>query len=247
MTPFPLAARTATGLAAAVLCLAAVAADPPKAEQAGFVVKSAGEMRNVMQKGNLAAHIDCADLRPLKHLYALGPVEGLRGEVTVFDGTPAVTTVEGGKPAVGESWPKACFLVYAQVPRWQSTPLPAGVGSLAELEPHVLAAAKKAGLDVDKPFPFLLSGTPAGVKYHVVWKTDGLPHTKELHAKAKLAFEVAGREVQMLGFHSDKHRGVFTHHDSNTHVHFRAADGKDSGHVDAAALVPGMTLHLPAP
>ena len=234
-------------LAALVGVYGATAADPPKGGEPTYRVKSGGEMRTVMQKGNLEAHMDCATLRELKGLYALGPVEGLKGEITILDGKPSITTVKDGKPVVGEDWPKACFLVYAQVERWQTVGLPEGVETLEHLQEFVQTSAKKAGLDTGKPFPFLVTGTPKRVKYHVVWKTDGQPHTKELHAKAKLPFEVAERVVQMVGFYSDKHHGVFTHHDTNIHVHARTTDGKDAGHVDAVDLVAGMTLHLPKP
>jgi acetolactate decarboxylase len=217
----------------------------PADTKSGYWVKSAGEMRDVMMKGNLDAHFDLSTLRDTKGLYALGPVAGLQGEITVFDGKPSVTTLRDGKPVVGEAWPKACFLVYAQVEAWQTVPIPKEVETLEQLESFVLGAAKKAGLDVDKPFPFLVTGTPKLVKYHVIWKSDGLPHTKELHQKAKLGFELNEREVEMLGFYSDKHHGVFTHHDSNIHVHARATDGKDAGHVDALTLAGPMTLHLP--
>jgi acetolactate decarboxylase len=226
---------------------AALAAGPRKSDGPAYRVKAEGEMRTVMLKGDLAARADTAALRGMKGLYALGPVEGLKGEVTVFDGKPSIATVRDGKPSVGEDWPKACFLVSAQVVRWGKTDLPKGVESLEHLQAFVEKSARAAGLDVEKPFPFLVTGTPKKVKYHIVWKTDGLPHTKELHAKAKVPFEVEGREVQMLGFHSDKHHGVFTHHDTNIHVHFRTADGKDSGHVDATELAAGMSLHLPKP
>lgn len=243
--------RATWGLAVVAASLGPFAAsmppDAPPNRQPGYWVKSAGEMRNVMLRGNLDAHFDLSTIKGMKGLYALGPVEGLQGEITVLDGTPAITTLRDGKPKVAEGWPKACFLVYAEVGQWKTEPIPKEVETLGHLEPFVLGAAKKAGVDVEKPFPFLVTGTPTLVKYHVVWKTDGLPHTKELHQKAKLGFEVKGREVRMLGFYSDKHQGVFTHHDSNIHVHFRTTDGNDAGHVDAATLVHPMTLHLPVP
>jgi acetolactate decarboxylase len=232
-------------LLCSTLFAAGLAAEPQKKDEPAYRVKSEGEMRTVMLKGDLAARADTAALRGRKGLYALGPVEGLKGEVSIFDGKPAIATVRDGKPMVAEEWPKACFLVSAEVERWGKTELPKGVESLEHLQAFVEKSAKAAGLDAEKPFPFLVTGTPKKVKYHIVWKTDGLPHTKELHAKAKLPFEVEGREVELLGFYSDKHHGVFTHHDTNIHAHFRAADGKDSGHVDAVELTAGMWLHLP--
>ena len=218
-----------------------------KAEDAKpkFWVKSAGEMRDVMQKGNLDSHMDTATLRETKHLYALGPVEGLKGEITIVDGKPWIATIHEAKPHVSESWPKACFLVYAQVPAWRKFAIPKEFDTLEKLELHIRDAAKKAGVDIEKPFPFLVTGSRSVLKYHLIWKTDGLPHTKELHQKAKLEFEVKDREVKMIGFYSNQHHGVFTHHDSNVHVHFHTIDDKDAGHVEALKLDGGMVLFLP--
>lgn len=232
-------------LLCSALFAAGLAAEPQKKDEPAYAVKAEGEMRTVMLKGDLAARADTAALRGRKNLYALGPVEGLKGEVSIFAGKPAVATVRDGKPSVAEDWPKACFLVSAEVARWDKTEIPKGVESLEHLQAFVEKSAKAAGLDAAEPFPFLVTGTPKKVTYHIVWKTDGLPHTKELHAKAKLPFGVEGRGVEMLGFYSDKHHGVFTHHDTNIHVHFRTADGTDSGHVDAVELAGGMSLHLP--
>jgi acetolactate decarboxylase len=202
-------------------------------------------MRDVMQKGDFSAHIDLASLRDTPHLYALGPVEGLRGEITVFDGQPSVATVQADKVVVERRWPKACFLVYAQVAKWQTVPVPEGVRSLEQLELFVLEAATRAGLDVKGPFPFRVTGSPAIVKYHVVNKTDGRPHTMELHEQAKVSFQVKARPVEFLGFYSDQHHGVFTHHGTNVHVHVRTTDDKASGHVDEITLAPPSVLHLP--
>ncbi len=41
-------------------------------------IQVAGAMSNIMLKGNLTAHIDL-DTMQKKNLYALGPVEGLKG------------------------------------------------------------------------------------------------------------------------------------------------------------------------
>ena len=219
--------------------------DTPPAKP-GYVVKYAGQMRNVMMKGDLSAHFDLASLRGTKGLYAVGPVEGLKGEITVLDGKPSITSLRDGKPTVGEAWPKACFLVYATVEAWQKMPIPKEIDSLEKLEEFVLGAAKKVNLDLTKPFPFLVTGTPKLLKYHVIWKTDSLPHTKALHEQAKHIFEMKDQEVQMIGFYSDSHHGIFTHHDSNVHVHARSTDGKAAGHVEALTLGENMQLHLPA-
>jgi acetolactate decarboxylase len=39
-------------------------------------------------------------------------------------------------------------------------------------------------------------------------------------------------EVDMIGFFSTRHKGVFTHHDSNVHMHLITSDKKTMGHLD---------------
>ena len=62
------------------------------------------------------------ELRRFEHLYALGPLEGLRGEISVFDGVPLIARVrEGTVTVAAEDGAGACFLVYADVPSWRWT------------------------------------------------------------------------------------------------------------------------------
>ena len=52
-------------------------------------------------------------------------------------------------------------------------------------------------------------------------------------------------DVEILGFFSKQHEGVFTHNGSNTHMHFRTDDVSLAGHVDGIFLGENMTLKLP--
>ena len=52
--------------------------------------------------------------------------------------------------------------------------------------------------------------------------------------------------VTILGFYSQNHQGLFTHHDAFTHMHVRNADGTAMGHVDYLESGNGsFTLLLP--
>jgi acetolactate decarboxylase len=201
----------------------------------------------VMRDGDLSGHVKLDALAKWPHLYALGPLEGLRGEVTIWDGKPSIATLSDAKVAVSDKFEgKACFLVYAQVPEWREFELPAkGLDKAAELEASVLRIARKAEIDADKPFPFLLRGKVAKAKAHIVNKTDDAPFSPKDHDQIKIPFELEDREVEILGFYLDKHAGVFTHHDSNVHMHLKTADGKLSGHVDS--IIPGEGMRLLVP
>ncbi len=49
-------------------------------------VEVVGEMRNVMWKGELEGIISIDSLKDYPHLYGLGPLEYLKGEILIIDG-----------------------------------------------------------------------------------------------------------------------------------------------------------------
>ena len=197
----------------------------------------AGAQRDVLA-GNLRSAIALTELRHCQHLYALGPLEGLRGEIAVFDGVPEIARVTAGAVAVDrDPEARACFLVYADVPAWNWTSVP------APLVGDDLASRVASGA----PTAFLLRGLATELVYHVLDKRDGLPHSPERHEAAKVRFTLRHREVEVIGFHSTKHRGIFTPSDSDIHMHFRTRDGRASGHVEVLTMASRWALGLPAP
>jgi acetolactate decarboxylase len=233
---------TLAGVVGLVLAAGSGAQPPPAVE-----VRVAGEMRRVMRDGDLRATIDLRELAAKPHLCALGPLEGLRGEVTVWDGVPSIATVRGGAIEVTRSFDvKAAFLVYVQVASWQEVPIPPDVVDDEHLERFVATAAAAHGVAPGRPFPFSARATASAAGFHVVDKTDDSPHTMEQHDAIKVRFALADTRVRLVGFHSDRHHGVFTHHGTNVHIHVLTDDGRQSGHLDSIRLAPGGTLLLPA-
>lgn len=200
----------------------------------------------MMMKGDLSGTIDLAGIAKMPHMYAVGALEGLQGEVTVLDSNATLVTVRDGKQTISQSPKgKASVLVYAQVKQWKTIAIPNSTESLADLEPFVVEAARKDGINVDRPFPFLVKGTVAEAKYHVLRHPGDAKDPRELHDKAQVPFLLKAKAVELVGFYSDKHLGIFTCQ-SNLHVHLRSVDGQESGHVDEIRLGEGMVLCLPA-
>jgi acetolactate decarboxylase len=50
--------------------------------------------------------------------------------------------------------------------------------------------------------------------------------------------------VEIIGFFSTEHKGVFTHHDSFLHMHLITKDKEKMGHLDAATF-DRINVHLP--
>jgi hypothetical protein len=82
----------------------------------GFDLSFVGAQRETIVNGKLASAIDVKTLASRPHVYAIGPIEELRGEVTIINGRPALARVaQDGKVQVTESFETgAPFLVWAE-------------------------------------------------------------------------------------------------------------------------------------
>ncbi len=209
-------------------------------------VKWVGAQRDVLQ-GDIDGHIDLSTLSRLEHLYAVGPAEGLKGEVSIFDSVPSISRVAGGVITTETDFNvNACFLVYAQVNDWHQVPLAEAVMDEKALEAGTVQVALELGIDVRRPFPFMIRATPEHASFHILDKRDGLRHNSELHEKAKVRFTIVREPVEVIGFYSSRHRGIFTPPNANVHMHIKTIDGRMSGHLETIRLEPGATLCVPA-
>jgi acetolactate decarboxylase len=122
----------------------------------------------------------------------------------------------------------------------------------------VKARAQAGGIETARPFPFLLAGTPVEVRWHVnVDRTGGQPITPELFTQSKAGYVSRGVEMDIVGFQSESHPGIFISQfapgikpgdvlKNAIHIHMVTRDGQAAGHIDDIILGPGMTLKLPA-
>jgi len=213
-------------------------------------VRYVGNRRAIMKQGDLSARIALNSLAGVDHLYALGPVEGLRGEVTIYDGMPSITTLSDDAAEVSTAMDaQAIFLVYGAASEWTEVPVSESITGLEELEAFVRLEAETVGLDLETPFPFRIEGAVDTAAYHVIWRTDDRAmHNHAAHQKAKRMFELSDEPVRMVGFwlHAGG-EGVYTHPGMRTHVHIMNADNTTSGHLDDLTLPAGATLYLPLP
>jgi acetolactate decarboxylase len=207
-----------------------------------------GAQRETIMNGKLAAVLDLRTLATRPHLYGLGPIEELRGEVTIVDSRPALARVApDGRVNVTQTFNAGTpFFVWAEVPHWVERPIPAEVRSFEDLERFVPHAAEAAGLDAEKPLPFLIGGRDESIEFHILNRIGDPPHNMAEHKKIQIIFELSQVEATIVGFHSTRHRGVFTPGDSNIHIHFQTPDNSKSGHIQKLEIGSAATLRLPA-
>jgi len=222
------------------------------------MVEYVGAQKDVFTTGKAASVVSLEDLAGHKGLYAVGPIDGLDGEITIFDSKPYITQVRGNDYTVDKTFKHgAFFLVWTEQTNWIDTPVPATVKGYVDLQQFVKAEAQAAGIDITKPFPFLLKGTPAEIKWHInVDRTEGKPITKESFYKSKQPFMTKNEPVDIIGFYAEHRDGIFlpkytslikegSGMENAIHIHLVSKTSKAAGHIDDITLGEGMVLRLP--
>ncbi|WP_299537546.1 acetolactate decarboxylase [Ulvibacterium sp.] len=208
---------------------------------------SYGNRQMIINQNNLNGTVRLDTLLSKKHNYAIGPVEGLQGEVTVYDDEVSISTVKNGRPKVNDSkHTKAIFLLKANQANWQKMEITENLNGLDAIEGYVQNALSKNGMDTEKAYPFRIETTPKFLEYHIIFKMDDAPHNMKEHKKAKQKFILENEEIKIIGFWVNTERmGKLTHPGKRTHLHFIKADGGTSGHIDDISISRGAILFLP--
>ena len=222
------------------------------------LIEYIGAQKDIFKTGKATSVISLESLADRPGLFAVGPIDGLDGEITIFDSKPYITKVRGKEYIMDNTLKHgAFFLVWTEQTKWQDVPVPATIKGYVDLQKFVKAQAQAAGIDITKPFPFLLAGTPVEIKWHInVDRTEGKPITNELFMKSKEPFVTKNEPVDIIGFYAEHHAGVFlpssnpsfmegTGVQNAIHIHLVSKTGKAAGHIDNITLGEGMVLRLP--
>jgi acetolactate decarboxylase len=228
-----------------------------KYHKAGLV-EYYGEQGAIVASGKTDGILPIAEMSGANGAYGVGACEGLDGEITVFGGKPYVTRVRGdGFIMDNIQHGTAIFGAWTKNTQWRDEPIPAAVKTYYDLQRFVKARATAAGIDTrSTPFPFLVTGKAPELRWHInVDRTGGKPITRELFRASKADYVTQNEEVNIVGFYSEKHHGVFIGTyapairekdvKNAMHIHLLSKDGNSAGHIDDLTFDGGMTLRLP--
>ena len=57
-------------------------------DEVNYKVEYKGALKNMMHKGDISAKADLKEIENLEHIYALGALENLKGEIQIIDSKP---------------------------------------------------------------------------------------------------------------------------------------------------------------
>lgn len=184
------------------------------------------------------------------NLFAVGAIQHGLGEITVVDGKPYL---DYGNDGIGNSknaipdGEQAVLLVTATVDKWQSISIPSSLPQ-EKLFEVIVSKAKEHGLDIEKPFPFLLEGGFKELKVHVINGRNPkfMGHgSKEKFYKMAVATKTH-QPATVVGFYSASNQGVYTHPGESWHLHAIFEENNASVHIDGIHTGEDVILKLPA-
>jgi len=218
-----------------------------QSEKNDFKVEFSGALKNMMHNGDLSAYANLNDYKNIEHLYALGAIEELKGEILVLDGIPYISSVQENQLNIDNSFNhKASLLVNTVVQDWEEFDIHPKVRTYEDLEKCIATTAEQNNISMSEPFPFMIMGKIDSLSWHVInWPEGDHEHSHEKHISSGLHGTHKGIDVQILGFYSDRHHAIFTHHTTNMHLHFISRHKSKTGHVDGLRLGNSMKLLLP--
>ena len=167
------------------------------------------------------------------NLFAMGPYDKMKGEITVFNGKPFfATALVTDKGVVSQSWDiRSPFFVYSNVKDWEEFNLDGPINSTHEIQEKVAALAISKGYDLKEPFAFRIAGKFNQITAHIV--TPRSPEIEGYKPNVKSQkFLLENNNGELLGFYSEQHQGIFTGSKSFVHIHFLKDDRTFMGHLD---------------
>lgn len=230
-----------------ILTLAMISCNSVKKEsqtnQDDAAVNIIGAMKNVMWKGELRGQIDLDTISNRTGLYGLGPESFLKGELLINDGQSYVSRVTSDSTMnVQKTFAvSAPFFVYANVTEWNEIELPTSISTIGDLEQFIDYRTK----DFKRPFAFKVVGEVSSATFHILNLPEGtkVSSPEDAH-QGQTNYHLTNDQVELIGFFSTEHQGIFTHHDSFLHIHLISEDESKMGHLDELNIAT-MTLYLP--
>lgn len=221
---------------------AAVASDAP------FRTTVFGAFLAMMHKKDHRAKVslDAASITGMTH--AVGALTDLRGEVSLIDGKPIVTYGAPCTSCPSAHGEKATLLIAAKVTSWNSPiVLPDDLSGHA-LDRFIIAQARKAGLDMGKPFPLRAKGQLTNVAMHVIRAANPQfgGHGSGQPMALQEDIKTPAIEGEVVGFYAPEPLlGVITHPGEPFHYHWIDVGRTRTAHLDAFGMAKGTELYFP--
>jgi hypothetical protein len=230
-----------------LIALSLIAGSASAEERLPFNVRTYGSFKKIIASKTPDGVVDLKDALAGIHVYAVGELEEAEGEITDYDGQVWLNYGSDGIDTSTHKIPdgaQAMELITARVAKWRDIIIPKTMPD-SELSAYVIDQARKYGINVKLPFPFLVDGTVKDVVWHVLSGADveqGGKHTRLSFTKL---VEYKDEAPAILVAFCSEFRGGFIRPGEPWHMHIIFKNEKTAGHIDAFTVEKGAKLMLP--
>lgn len=204
-----------------------------------------GKLMEIMQQNQLQARVSLSDLTLNANSYGLGAMEGLKGEILISEGKVITSIANPDEILMGNSNDvSAALLVTTEVADWTSIEINSSE-SMKGLEALIQSKADSLNLDTNDVIPFKIEVSPKILNWHIINASLAKEQNHQAYKESGRTGLLENEAVEIVGFYSKNHEGVFTHHGSFLHLHFITANGELMGHVDDLEMSGNWKLKLP--
>lgn len=217
-----------------------------KPAKSGEAVQTVGSVKKTMWQGELGGIVYLDTISSKEHLYGLGPLENLAGEIVINDGKAYKATVLNDTGiSVQETFKiKAPFFVYTHVSKWQEQPLPDTIQSVSQLDSYIDGLTK----NIKRPFAFKISAVVDSATIYIIDVPQGTPiHSPGDADQEHQYFKLQNQVAEIVGFFSNKGSTIFAQGEAHLHMHLLTDDKTKMGHVEEVSFKKrSAKLFLPA-
>lgn len=204
-----------------------------------------GKLMEIMQHNQLQARVNLNDLQLGKNSYGLGAMEDLQGEILISQGEVITSVANPDSILVQNSNAfGAALLVTTEVEDWQEVEMNETV-DLKSLESVIEFQAETFDLNANDVIPFKIEANPKSLNWHIINASLAEEQNHQAYKESGRTGVLESQKVEIIGFYSKNHQGVFTHHGRFLHLHFITADGSLMGHVDNLQIDGNWKIYLP--
>jgi len=211
-----------------------------KPKSVPYTVRTYGTFSGA-KAGDHSIKIDLDSVKVKKHDFGIGLSAEDNGIIMIWKGkvfksapdTSGLIVTRKKKDA------KASFLILGRVKKWEDYILPSTIRSVQDLETEIEKIVSNLGLDLSKPLPIILQGSPISANWYI-FPSEG--SDKTISDYSGFFFE---NKVRAIGYYTGTQQGILTSSQTKLHIHVTDRSKEVIGHLDDIKMAGGMKLLLP--
>lgn len=211
-----------------------------KPKSTPYSVRTYGSFAST-KAGDVKARVDLDSIKLKKKSFGIGITSDDNGVIMIWKGRIFKSATTNDQPINTKrvKAPKASFLIWSDVSKWDDYILPSTIRSTKDLEDEIEKIVSSQGLDISKPLPLILEGSPISANWYVLPTPES---QKSITDYSGFFFE---NKIRAFGYYVGGEQGILSSAQTKLHIHVTDRTKQVIGHLDDIKMAGNMKLLLP--